>query len=184
MPLKDLLTAIDKHLQQTLDALQSTHDTEIAALKLEAKQVLQQDLNVLESKFELKKLQLNRKTNDHAEREKSNGILAVKRSLLDEVYSQAAQKLATSSPKDLAPVWQWALKQVHQAGTLMPSKAFAAVAVDLIKGTDLTVGDSIEALHGFKVQTATQEFDFTLETILNSLIRPATEHHVADKLFN
>ena len=184
MPLKDLLTAIEKHLQQTLKTLQSTHDEEIAALKTEAKQMLQQDSDTLEGKFELKKLQLSRKANDHADREKSNGILAVKRNLLDEVYNQAAQKLAASSPKDLAPVWQWALGQVHQAGTLMPSKAFASVASELTKSTELTVGETIEAVHGFKVITKTQEFDFTLETIVDSLIRPATEHSVADKLFS
>jgi vacuolar-type H+-ATPase subunit E/Vma4 len=176
MPLKDLLTAIEKHLQTTLDALQSTHEAELATLKTEAKQVLQNDLADLEQKFELKKLQLSRKTNDHAEREKSNSILMAKRSLLDEVYNQTAASLA--------PVWQWALKQVHQAGTLLPSKAFAGVASDFINDTNLTVGETIEAAHGFKVQTKTQEFDFTLETILNSLVRPATEHLVAEKLFN
>ena len=184
MPLKDLLTAIEKHLQTTLDALQSTHEAELATLKTEAKQVLQNDLADLEQKFELKKLQLSRKTNDHAEREKSNSILMAKRSLLDEVYNQTAASLAKSSAKDLAPVWQWALKQVHQAGTLLPSKAFAGVASDFINDTNLTVGETIEAAHGFKVQTKTQEFDFTLETILNSLVRPATEHLVAEKLFN
>lgn len=181
MAFQDILDAIIAESNAVIDAARTKHNDAVAARKQQARDAKDAaHANAMEL-VEQKKVQLQQKAANHADMLVKSATLKQKQQCINDVYDAVLTQLG-SLPKDkLEKLLKACLERLPKKGTLHPSKAHKDMLTSLASGYD--VGDAIDASGGFLFTSDTQEYNFTFEHLVTTVVRPQTEIETATTLF-
>lgn len=183
MALQDILTAIVQLSDERISKARSAHQRDVSEMREENERKIAKKKQEIAVSKEEKKKQMLTKAQTHASMIKRNAELAAKQRLLDELYDGVVDKLC-SLPKDKTEaLLKSCLSDLDDQGVIRPAKSHEDLLKALISGTDLTMGDPVDAKGGFVFMSEKEDRDFTFEHLVHTYLRPKTEVDSAHTLF-
>ena len=182
MALHDILSAITAEADKQIAALKAQHERTIADAASRADHELDRVTADLDLQKAQKSEQLIRKARQNAEQIRRNALLQRKREILDTLYASVLDRLSQESDAVLEPLFAACLSRLT-GGEIRPAKKHLALLKKLSAGKGFTIGESIDALGGFRCISKTREEDCRLESIVQDLLRPRTELAISEQLF-
>lgn len=182
MALQDIIAAIVSQADQEIEQHRAKHRQEISLIKEEAARYLASKKQEINQQKELKKKQLFSKAQAHASSLKRNSALQNKQELLNGLYEEVLSKMSALPEKDTEKILVACLKKLSKSGTIYPAKKHESIIKKLAE-TGFKFGEAINSKGGFLFESATQEKDFTFESIIKNYVRPATELEFSHSLF-
>ena len=182
MALKDILQAITDEADRQIAEAQTRHKTEMKEIKDSSEKTLTASLKHIHQQKEQWKLQMRQRAESHAEMVARHAVLGRKQELLDEVYAQVSDGLASLPKPELEKFLSLCMGKIRDKGTFHPAAAHA----DLVKKlapAGCAVGETIPSKGGFRFVGEKQDVDLTFEFLVAEILRPATEIEVASELF-
>lgn len=183
MALADLLAAIRAAADQKISEARSEHQKMMTELKEANERELSKVKTQLNKQKEERKTSLRAKTVTHATQQKNALILKKKRALLDQTYAAVLEELKSLKPDKLETILRLCLKEVSTKGTVHPASAHKDLLKKLAPSEQFKIGDTIDSVGGFRVVSAKQEYDYTFEHLVISVLKPQTELETAHTLF-
>ncbi|MBU0707544.1 hypothetical protein KKG41_04195 [Patescibacteria group bacterium] len=185
MALQDIVKTLEAEAEEELKQMQKKADEEISRLKdyysKKTKETQEKLLNQagIKAKKEAEMQLFTTKS------ELQRKVLARKREIIDEVYSEVLKKLKALSDNEYRTIVKDLLADLPAGGNILPAKGKEAITKELVKkaSSDQKVAhESINSVGGFVWQSAKVNIDNTFEQLVRD-IREKTEITVANELF-
>ncbi len=181
-------------LQDILQSIQSSTDDRIAEAKTEHRKRLTELRSRYERETEVEIQQIEKqktsKLHRMQERAKTHGImlrrhavLRKKQEWLIKTYDEVLKALAAMSEQKAEAFLRSCLKQIPSSGTIHPSEKHKELLKRLVSSDQLTFGSSVQSVGGFIFSSPTEVRNFTLEFLVQEVLRPNTELETARALF-
>ncbi|OGJ59426.1 hypothetical protein A2881_05570 [Candidatus Peribacteria bacterium RIFCSPHIGHO2_01_FULL_55_13] len=184
MAIQDIITAITAHTDQEIAKAKQAHAQRLAQMRATAQQNLATRREQITEQVAEKKRQFTIKAECLVSAQRRNAVTTVRQRLLDETYDAALKHFAGLSDDAAEPLLQACLNSITIKGTLHPAAQHAKLLSRIASPEQFTVGAVIDARGGFRFISPTMEKDCTFETLVASVLRPATELEMTRMLFS
>jgi vacuolar-type H+-ATPase subunit E/Vma4 len=182
MALQNILDAIVDDADKRIADLTAAHKQYLKELREDSERRLARKRSQITEQRDQRMRQMKEKTESHARMSRSKALLTRRQEYMDRLYTEALDQLV-SLPKDKTEAFlAQCLKQIKGKGTIMPAKAHEAILKKLLP-TGCTMGETIDAVGGFRFASDTEEHDFSYEFLIHRLLREKTEVSAAEMLF-
>ena len=190
MALSDILQKINDEAGKKAAFMKQVADDEIAKIKEEALARAEEKRKAVAEKAAEKSRSVREKAAVLAKMEGRNKLLAEKRQVIDEVYSEAGKDLAHLSGSELSKLLVSMLKAASESmpkGHLIvaPGHKKEVEAALSKAGVHYTIKDeSSDISGGFVISDGKQEINLSFNYLLKRQVRPNTELDIAKILFD
>ncbi|EKD48109.1 MAG: hypothetical protein ACD_65C00123G0003 [uncultured bacterium] len=182
--LKDLIQEIEKIGKKKLDEIEKAHKENIKRLEKEYAEKRTLAVEKIEKRAEEAGRQVVTRTEMLANTERRKQILAKKREVIDQIFVDSLELLASSPnyKKYLGLMIEQASKEVSE-GEVIYAKSKKDATEDAIKGTGYKLAKEGKFHGGFIIINGKVEYDFTFDSIVGKQLRDELETKVAHILF-
>jgi len=133
------------------------------------------------SERDRKKKNMERQVTAHALMTGRQALMKAKHELVERVYDQVLTSLVSLDAAKTESFLRTLIDSCPSDGTLRPTQQHAAIVKKLAGGR--TIGEPVKGRGGFVCESAKSDRDCRYESLVNDILRPATELAVAESLF-
>lgn len=182
MALQNILDAIVGDADKRIADLTAAHKQFLKELREDSEQRLARKRTQIGEQRDQRMRQMKEKTESHARMSRSKALLKRRQEFMDRLYADALDQMV-NLPKDKTEAFlELCLKQITSKGTILPAKSQEAILKKILP-SGCTLGDTIDAVGGFRFVSDKEEQDFTYEFLIHRLLREQTEVSAAAMLF-
>ncbi len=185
MALADILAAIDSDAKEHISLLRRQHQQRMAELKRFHEEKLRAFEQSLAHEFQKKSMQMQAKAETLIAQRRTQALTEKQHELLKETYTALLAKLKNLPEHDVKKVLERAVEALgNKPGILRAAKHHARILEELIaKKPYLSLGEPLECVGGFRLESATLEQDFTFESIVRNILAPKSDLRLIQTLF-
>lgn len=182
MALQHILDAIVGDADKRIADMTAAHKHYLKELRDESERRITRKRTQIGEQRDQKMRQMKEKTESHARMSRSKALLARRQEYMDRLYAEALDELV-NLPKDKAEAFlKLCLKQIGGKGIIMPAASQEAMLKKILPD-GCTLGETIDAVGGFRFVSDKEEHDFSYEFLIQRLLREKTEVSVSEQLF-
>lgn len=182
MAIQDILQAITTDADQRIATAQAEHAAALQALRDRQATEQSAQLKQIASEAEQHVFYLRTRAEAQAAMQVRHAVLESKQALIDQVYTGVLSALQALPSAELETFLGTLLKRLPGAGTIRPAQAHAAFLKKHLPA-GCTLGETITAEGGFVFISDQYELDMTFPSLVERVLRPATEIDTAHQLF-
>ena len=183
MALQDILAAITADADRKIEKARAAHQQSLTAMREESERTIAKRKQEIAVQKQQKLNQLTAKAQTHAASFQRNAILTKKKEILDETYTSAIEEFCKINDTDAEALLRACLKQIKGKGEIHPSATHEKLLKKICPSEQFTMKPATDAKGGFLFISDETEQDFTFESLVQDIVRPRTELHIANTLF-
>lgn len=181
MAFHDILQALEVNANGRISAARAAKEESVAHTREQLEQATSDKLSGIATEVDRKKKNMERQIVAHTQMNGRQAAMTAKRSLVEQTYAKALEALAAMNPAQTEEFLKRMIDACPEGGTIRPAQPHEAIVKKLAGNRE--IGASVKSRGGFVHETDASDRDCTYETLVNDILRPATELAVASTLF-
>jgi len=182
MSLQHLLAAITEQATSELAAYKRASDERLSAAKARQKASVVERTAAIGKQVEDRKTLLRAKAETHAQLSRRASVLQARQRLIDEIFDAVLAAVGAVPEQKIESLLKRLLTSMPKTGTIRPAKKHAALIQKLLNGSELQLGEPINATGGFVFESETIEKTCTFEHLISNELRSQKELWVSREL--